>query len=72
MNEAPVTVGDRGSVAWAKFIAGTLLLTAFVLMLMQGYAPRGPAGDVIRNNQQQGIDATPLFYTELESATPEQ
>jgi hypothetical protein len=49
-------------------IAGGLLLAAVVLLLMQGYAPPGPAGEVIRNNQQHDIDATPLFYTGVRSA----
>lgn len=62
----------RGPVAWAKLIAGSLLLTVFVLLLMQGHTPPGPAGEVIRNNLRNGIDATPLFYTELETATPDE
>jgi hypothetical protein len=36
---------------------------------MQGYAPPGPAGEVLRNNLQRRIDATPLFYTGVESPT---
>ena len=55
--------------AFVKLIAGGLFLAGAVLLLMQGYAPPGPAGEVIRNNQQRGIDATPLFYTGVESAT---
>ena len=58
-------------VAWIQLAVGTLLLTAAALLLMQGYAPPGPAGDVFRNNQQYGIDATPLFYTEVESLMPD-
>jgi hypothetical protein len=62
-------VSERGRLAgFAKLIAGGLLLTGAVLLLMQGFAPPGIAGDVIRNNQQRGIDATPLFYTGVESA----
>ena len=53
--------------AWIRLVAGVLALTAFVLLLMQGYAPPGPAGDVFRNNLEAGIDATPLFYTDLEN-----
>jgi len=62
----------RGLAAWARFLAGTLLLTVFIILLMQGYAPPGPAGDVLRNNLQNRIDATPLFYTEVESLMPEE
>ncbi len=53
-------------------MAGTLLLTFVVLLLMQGYAPPGPAGEVFRNNLQNRIDATPLFYTEVESLMPDE
>ena len=67
-----IPVPNRGPAVWAKLIAGTLLLTVCVLLLMQGHAPPGAAGDVIRNNLRNGIDATPLFYTELETATPDQ
>jgi len=56
----------RGLAAWAKFVAGTLLLTGAVLILMQEYTPPGPAGEVFRNNLRNGIDATPLFYTECD------
>jgi len=58
--------------AWAKFVAGVLLLAGVVLGLMQGYTPPGPAGEVFRNNLRYGIDATPLFYTELEFCAPDE
>ena len=66
------TVDTRGTVAWAKFVAGAMLLTCAVLLLMQGYAPSGPAGDVFRNNLENDIDATPFFYTEVESLMPDE
>ncbi len=69
--ESRVSVGSISCVAWAKLAVGTLVLTALVLLLMQGYVPPGSTGEVIRNNQRNGIDATPLFYTELETATPQ-
>jgi hypothetical protein len=62
----------RRTAALAKFAVGVLLLTGAIVLLMQGYAPPGPAGDVFRNNLQNGIDATPLFYTEVESLMPEE
>lgn len=62
----------REPLAWAKFVAGTMLLTFAVLLLMQGYAPPGPAGDVFRHNLENRIDATPFFYTEVESLMPDE
>ena len=64
----PPTGRASGLAAWCKLVAGGLLLAGVVALLMLGYAPPGPAGEVIRNNQQRGIDATPLFYTGVESA----
>ncbi|MHC4590214.1 MAG: ferrochelatase, partial [Planctomycetota bacterium] len=55
-----------GLAAWARFAAGALLLAGAVLALMQGYTPPGAMGEVLRNNLRHGIDATPLFYTDLE------
>jgi hypothetical protein len=66
------SVGGSRSSAWARLIAGTLLLTAAVLLLMRGYTLPGPAGEVFRNNLQNGIDATPLFYTEVETLPPDE
>jgi len=63
---------SRGPAAWARLVAGTLLLTFVVLLLMQGYTPPGPAGDVFRNNLENRIDATPFFYTEVESLMPDE
>ena len=57
--------------AWVRLIAGGLLLAGAVLLLMQGYAPPGPAGEVLRNNLQRRIDATPLFYTGVEAPSVE-
>lgn len=72
MNDsAPHSHDHGGAGAWVKLVGGILLLTAFVLLLMQGYAPPGPAGEVFRNNLETGIDATPLFYTDLETHYPE-
>ena len=62
----------RRPAALAKFAVGVLLLTGAILLLMQGYAPPGPVGEVLRNNLRNRIDATPLFYTEVESLMPEE
>ena len=61
-----------GLVAGVKFAAGTVLLAAVVVLLMQGYTPPGPAGEVFRNNLRYDIDATPLFYTEVDSLAPDE
>jgi len=63
---------QAGLAAWVRFMVGALLLAGAVLALMQGYAPPGPAGEVLRNNLRHGIDATPLFYTEVESLAPDE
>jgi hypothetical protein len=51
-----------------RFVAGFLLLATVVLGLMQGYTPPGVVGEVLRHNIREGIDATPLFYTESEAS----
>jgi hypothetical protein len=56
-----------GLVGWAKLLLGVLLLAVTIFVLGQGYTPPGPAGEVFRNNLLHGIDATPLFYTEVKS-----
>ena len=61
-----------GLVAAMQFLAGTVLLAAVVVLLMQGYTPPGPAGEVFRNNLRHDIDATPLFYTEVDSLAPDE
>jgi hypothetical protein len=68
----PVAHRDRrrGFAAWARFAAGALLLAGAVLALMRGYTPPGAAGEVLRNNLRYDIDATPLFYTEVETVGP--
>jgi hypothetical protein len=67
MIDTPRRSNGRGRwLDWASFLAGLLLLGAVVLALMQGYTPPGPAGEVFRNNQRRSIDATPLFYTDVE------
>ena len=61
----------RNLTGWAKFVAGAMLMAGVVLVLMQGFTPPGPAGEVFRNNLRHRIDATPLFYTEVESLAPD-
>ena len=56
----------RRLVEWARFGLGLLAVLALALMLSKGLTPPGPAGEVLRRNQRLDLDATPLFYTEVE------
>ncbi|HID76980.1 MAG TPA: hypothetical protein EYP56_13410 [Planctomycetaceae bacterium] len=58
--------------AWARFLLGLLVLASAAWGLMQGYTPPGSAGEVFRYNLRHDVDATPLFYTEVESLMPEE
>ena len=49
-----------------KLIVGLALLSALAAFFMSGYAPPGLFGDVLRHNQAHQIDASPLFYSEVE------
>lgn len=59
---------SSGLSAWLRFAVGLAMLLGLFGFLSQGYAPPGPAGDVIRHNLRNGIDATPIFYTEIEDS----
>lgn len=48
---------------WLRFSAGLLML--ILLMLVLAYAPL--PGRVIAHNLETGIDASPLFYSEVEN-----
>ncbi len=59
---------DRGILLkWFKFTAGLAALALVVLLLSSGYSPPGVAGEVLRHNQREQIDASALFYTEVEN-----
>ncbi len=51
--------------AWLKFGVGLVVLVALVAFFAGGYSPPGACGDVLRHNQANEIDASPLFYTEV-------
>jgi hypothetical protein len=53
-------------IATARFLAGLLLMALIVTFFASGYTPPGIAGEVLRHNQKYDIDASPLFYTEVE------
>jgi hypothetical protein len=53
-------------ISWAKFGLSLLALLTLALVLSKGLTPPGPLGTVLRHNQKLNLDATPLFYTEIE------
>ena len=54
-------------VRWLRFLAGAAILAATVAFFASGHTPPGAAGEVLRHNQSCDIDASPLFYTEVEN-----
>jgi hypothetical protein len=50
-------------------VAGLVLMFLVVGFFASGYSPPGPCGDVLRHNQARDIDASPLFYSEVENMT---
>ena len=57
-----VSKGSR----WGRLFVGLGVIALFYLLLTVGALPAGMAGEVLRNNLDKGIDATPFFYTEAE------
>lgn len=52
---------------WLRFILGLVALTGFFGFFASGWIPPGPVGEVLRSNHRQNIDASPLFYSDLEN-----
>ena len=52
---------------WQKLSLGIAGLFVAVLFFSSGFTPPGPAGAVLRHNQSEDIDASPLFYSEVEN-----
>jgi hypothetical protein len=48
-------------------LIGLALLGFCIAFFASGYTPPGALGAVLRHNQQHDIDASPLFYTEVEN-----
>lgn len=48
------------------FLAGLFCLTCVIVFLATVQPPPGIAGDVLRNNLEHEIDATPLIYSEYD------
>jgi len=51
---------------WLKFLSGLCLLVLTVLFFASGWSPPGVCGEVLRHNQANDIDASPLIYSEVE------
>ena len=52
---------------WVRFLIGLTALALFIAFFASGYSPPGVLGEVLRHNQQYDIDASPLFYSEVEN-----
>jgi hypothetical protein len=52
---------------WVRFVIGLVMLGSCVAFFASGYSPPGVLGAVLRHNQQHGIDASPLIYSEVEN-----
>ena len=59
--------GDSTYSRLIKFVVGLLLLGGLAFCLGTGITPPGKAGEVIRHNQESRVDATALFYSDLEN-----
>ncbi len=53
-------------VSWGKFTLGLALISGFYYILNTSQPPPGIAGEVLRHNLEQGIDANPLIYSDLD------
>ncbi len=51
---------------YIKLVIYSALLILFYLAVINSTPPGGMVGDVLRNNTDVGIDASPLFYSEVE------
>jgi hypothetical protein len=51
---------------WLRFITGLLALALAIAFFASGWSPPGICGEVLRHNQAEGIDASPLLYSEVE------
>jgi hypothetical protein len=59
--------GGTGGSGWLRFLIGLVMLTVVFCFFASGYSPPGIWGEVLRHNQAEDIDASPLFYTEVEN-----
>jgi hypothetical protein len=64
LNAAPAS--DSRATRWVRFVIGLTGLALFAAFFMSGVTPPGVFGEVLRHNQTHDIDASPLFYSEVE------
>ncbi len=50
-----------------RFFVGLFLIFGLFIILASSSPPVGVTGDVLRHNLEADIDATPLFYSEVEN-----
>jgi len=48
-------------------LAGLLMLAGMIWFFSSGYTPPGICGEVLRHNQQNDIDASPLIYSDVDN-----
>jgi len=51
---------------WLKFVVGLLVIAGVFSFFSSNYSPPGVFGEVLRHNRANNIDASPLFYSEVE------
>ena len=61
------TPGGSLTNRWIRFFIGLALLWLSVAFFASGISPPGIAGEVLRHNKAHDIDASPLFYSEVEN-----
>ena len=54
---------------WCRFLVGLAGITGFLFVIGSCWSPPGAVGTVLRHNQANDIDASPLFYSEVEHMT---
>jgi hypothetical protein len=70
-----ISVNNRDSLSsrdemrsrWLRFFVGLAALAVLVCFFASGYYPPGICGAVLRHNEADDIDASALFYSEVEN-----
>ena len=52
---------------WLVVWFGLILISAMIGFFSSGYSPPGIFGEVLRHNQEEKIDSSPLIYSEVEN-----